>query len=92
MKKHCQPQPQLVTPLTDVQCYGCGWKGILAEAKQSVYLDIREENFIPAAYGGNGKNWRCPICNELIFMTRRYKNDPLRKDHAPHGHQYREAV
>ena len=92
MKKHSKAIPQEVTELTNVQCYGCGWKGMLAEAKKSIYLDIRKAKFIPAAEGGNGNNWRCPLCGELIFYTRRYADDYQRKIIAPGGHQYRKIV
>lgn len=88
-KRHCKPSPQQVTPLTKVQCYGCGWKGQLLEAKQSVFIDWRPGRQIPASEGGNGKNYRCPQCKELIFYTR-YDNN--RKIISPSGHQYREAI
>jgi len=81
--------PQTVTLGTNVQCYGCGWKGMLCEAKQSIWLDIRPRFFIPAQNGGNGKNYRCPDCRQLIFYTR---NDHLRKDIAPQGHQFKHTV
>ena len=80
---------QIVTLGTDVECYGCGWKGILAEAKQSIYLDMRPGHLISAKNGGNGKNYRCPICKQLIFYTR---NDNNRKNIDPGGHQYRNVV
>ena len=82
-------RPQTVTQATSVQCYGCGWKGILAEAKQSIYLDMRPGYTISASQGGNGKNWRCPQCKSLIFFTR---NDHTRKDIAPEGHQFKHMV
>ena len=80
-------KPQVVTLMTDVQCYSCGWKGMLGESKQSVYLDHR--NLIPASMGGNGKNYRCPQCSQLIFYTR-YDNS--RKIIAPQGHQFNDDV
>lgn len=89
MKKHFHKRQQ-VTQLTDVQCYGCGWKGILAEARQSIYIDHRPMYFIPAADGGNGTNWRCPECKNLIFYTR--KSVDKRQIIAPEGHQYRSVV
>jgi hypothetical protein len=79
----------MVTPATDVQCYGCGWKGVIGQSAQSVYLDMRPGMLIPASQGGNGKNFRCPKCRELIFYTR-YDNN--RKIIGPSGHQYRDAV
>lgn len=86
MNKHVL-KPQIVTQFTPVQCYGCGWKGQLIESKQSIYLDHRPGMLIPAAKGGNGKNYRCPLCGQLIFFTR---NDNTGKTKAPQGHQYRE--
>lgn len=82
-------RPQQVTELTIVQCYGCGWKGMLAEAKKSIYIDWRPGMQIPASQGGNGTNWRCPQCRELIFYTR---NDHRRKDISPEGHQFRSVI
>ena len=87
MKK--QARPQLVTELTKAECYGCGWKGILAEAAQSIYIDMRPGYQIPASQGGNGKNWRCPNCKTLLFFTR---SDYKRKDIAPLGHQFKSVV
>jgi hypothetical protein len=87
MNKHVKARPQQVTPLTNVQCYGCGWKGILAQSKQSIYIDSRWP--VSASNGGNGKNYRCPLCKQLIFYTR---YDNRRQIIAPQGHQYRNAV
>jgi hypothetical protein len=89
MKKNLAARPQQVTELTKVQCFGCGWEGILAEAAQSIYIDLRPAYQIPASQGGNGKNWRCPLCKELIFYTR---SDHTRKDIAPQGHSYRSVI
>lgn len=88
-KRHCKPTPQTVTLLTHTQCYGCGWKGQLFEAKQSIFLDWRPGMLIPASKGGNGKNYRCPQCGGLIFYTR---NDNNGKIIAPQGHQYHEIL
>ena len=84
-----QVKPQIVTQYTPVQCYGCGWKGQLYEAKQSIYIDHRPGMMIPAVKGGNGKNYRCPLCTQLIFYTR---NDNTGKIQAPQGHQFHETT
>ena len=81
--------PQVVTPGTVVQCYSCGWKDYLGNAKQSIYLDHRPGRLISADHGGNGKNYRCPKCGELLFFIR-YDNN--RKIIAPNGHQFRNVV
>jgi hypothetical protein len=80
---------QTVTLGTDVQCYSCGWKGMLGEAKQSIVLDHRPGHFIPSEMGGSGKNYRCPHCKTLIFYVR-YDNN--RKIIAPSGHQFKDVV
>lgn len=74
--------PMQVTRNTDVQCYGCGWKGLLGESKESVYIDARDP--IPAAVGGNGKRWRCPDCSSLIFEVKHYSKGSF----AANGHQF----
>ena len=84
-----EAKPAIVTPMTVVQCFSCGWKDHLGNAKQSIYLDHRPGRLVPAERGGNGKNYRCPQCRQLIFYTR-YDNN--RKVIAPQGHQYRETV
>ena len=84
-----EAKPQVVTPMTVVQCYACGWKDYLGNAAQSIYLDHRPGRLIAAERGGNGKNYRCPQCKNLIFYVR-YDNN--RKIVAPQGYQYRETV
>ena len=81
--------PKQLTPLSKVQCYGCGWKGMLAEAKQSIWLSPDPRYFVPAQEGGNGKIWRCPQCTQKIFYT---GYDHNRKIIAPAGHQYRNVI
>ena len=80
---------QVVTLGTVVQCYNCGWTGYLGECKQSIVLDHRPGMTIPAEYGGNGKNYRCPHCRQMIFYTR-YDNN--RQIIAPQGHQYKDIT
>lgn len=80
--------PQTVTEMTDVQCYSCGWKGMLGEAKKSIYIDNRPGMLIPTSQGGNGTRWRCPLCKELIFYTTNVRGNII----APAGHQYRSMV
>jgi hypothetical protein len=82
-------KPQTVTLGTPVQCYSCGWKGLLGEAKQSIVIDHRPEYFIPSERGGNGKNYRCPHCKSLIFYVR-YDNN--RKIVAPSGHKFKDVI
>lgn len=79
-------KPQTVTLETQVQCYGCGWKDMLGNSKISMWLDHRPDMLIPINQGGNGKNYRCPECQDLIFYTR---NEPGKKDIAPSGHQFK---
>jgi len=81
--------PQTVTQGTVVQCPSCGWKDYLGNAAQSIYLDHRPGRLIPAENGGNGKNYRCPLCKHLIFFTR---NDANRKNIAPNGHKFMDVV
>lgn len=82
-----EAKPAVVTQMTVVQCFACGWKDHLGNADQSIYLDYR--NLIPASKGGNGKNYRCPQCKQLLFFTR-YDNN--RKIIAPQGYQYKEVI
>ena len=77
--------PQTVTRTTDVQCYGCGWKGMLGESKESIYLDHRPGRAIPAHLGGNGKRWRCPDCGNLIFEVAHYHKGSF----ATNGHEFK---
>jgi hypothetical protein len=76
--------PKVLTRSDWVQCYGCGWKGLLGESKESVYIDIR--NPIPSHLGGNGKRFRCPECAQKIFEVMHYSTGSF----APNGHEYRE--
>jgi len=89
MKKHSRPVPRNLTPMSDVECWGCGWKGILAQAKQSIWLSPDPRYLIPASKGGNGKIWRCPLCTQKIFYV---GYDNKGKTIAPSGHQYSDAV
>lgn len=82
-------RPQTVTQGTIVQCPSCGWKDYLGNAAQSIYLDHRPGRLIPAERGGNGKNYRCPLCKHLIFFTR-YDNN--RQIIAPCGHQFKSII
>ena len=82
-------KPQLVTQGTVVQCPQCGWKDYLGNAVQSIFLDHRPGRLVSAERGGNGKNYRCPLCKHLIFFTR-YDNN--RQIIAPAGHQFKNVV
>jgi len=82
-------KPQLVTQGTIVQCPQCGWKDYLGNAAQSIFLDHRPGRLVSAERGGNGKNYRCPLCKHLIFFTR-YDNN--RQIIAPAGHQFKNVV
>jgi hypothetical protein len=84
-----EAKPAVVTQGTVVQCYGCGWKDYLGNAAQSVWLDHRPGHLISAEQGGNGKNYRCPKCKELIFYVRYDRN---RQIIAPKGYQYKNVV
>lgn len=82
-------KPAVVTQETVVQCYHCGWKDYLGNASQSIYLDHRPGFLIPAERGGNGKNYRCPQCKELIFYVRYDHNGQII---ATQDHQYRNII
>lgn len=51
-----------------VFCDNCGWQGYIGQTKVALYLDFH--NPTPVAEGGDGKNYRCPVCTLKVYEVR----------------------
>ena len=55
-------------PDKNVTCDICGWSGMIWETKVGLWLDIK--NPTPVDQGGDGKNYRCPVCKNKVDQVR----------------------
>jgi len=55
-------------PDKHVECYACGWVGMIYETKVGLWLDMNDPT--PVANGGDGKNYRCPMCKNKVDQIR----------------------
>ena len=55
-------------PDKPLRCPQCGWVGYIGTCKIALWID---PNFrTPVASGGDGKNYRCPVCNLKLDQVR----------------------
>lgn len=57
-----------------VSCPNCEWKGLLGDAFCALYIDPKFRT--PVAMGGDGYNFRCPVCKMKVHEVR--YNKPLK--------------
>ena len=53
---------------TTVHCPHCGWQGAYAETKIALWIDLKIQT--PVTMGGDGRNYRCPKCGDMLAATR----------------------